>query len=88
MVAALAKVSAAIPSLDFEIVASNKEKIFLVSHKENPFPLLPEVCKGVKQISIIGWGSVVESQLCFAPSLHTFSPICQDLPCLSTLLLF
>jgi ketol-acid reductoisomerase len=64
MVAAPAKVGAAMPSLDFETSVFNKEKVSLAGHEEyivrggrNLFPLLPEAFKGVKQIGVIGWGS-------------------------------
>ncbi|XP_044451910.1 ketol-acid reductoisomerase, chloroplastic [Triticum aestivum] len=64
MVAAPAKVGAAMPSLDFDTAVFNKEKVSLAGHEEyivrggrNLFPLLPEAFKGVKQIGVIGWGS-------------------------------
>ncbi|KAM3412972.1 hypothetical protein ACQJBY_004244 [Aegilops geniculata] len=64
MVAAPAKVGAAMPSLDFDTAVFNKEKVSLAGHEEyivrggrNLFPLLPEAFRGVKQIGVIGWGS-------------------------------
>ena len=55
--------------------------------RDEPFRTAPRCLKGIKPFVVIESGSQVQSHLRFAPSLHSFSPICRDLPFLSAILL-